>query len=84
MAMNIKNPEAERLAHELAELTGESLTAAVTEAVRERLQRVRDRSGAGMAERLLAIGRDVASRLSDPYRNADHGEILYDERGLPA
>ncbi|HEY7388114.1 MAG TPA: type II toxin-antitoxin system VapB family antitoxin, partial [Bryobacteraceae bacterium] len=40
MAMNIKNSETERLAKELAELTGESLTAAITESVRERLERV--------------------------------------------
>lgn len=84
MAMNIKNPDAQRMAHELADLTGESLTAAVTEALRERLARVRDRRNEGMAQRLLAIGRDVAPRLSEPYRSADHGRLLYNERGLPA
>jgi antitoxin VapB len=83
MAMNIKNREAEQLAHELAEATGESLTAAVTEALRERLERVRAQDRGGMAGRLLAIGRDLAPRLSEPYRSAEHGELLYDERGLP-
>jgi antitoxin VapB len=41
MSLNIKNEETHRLAQELARLTGESMTAAVTEAVRERLDRVR-------------------------------------------
>jgi antitoxin VapB len=84
MSMNIKNPDTERLAHELAELTGENLTAAVTAALRERLDRVRQSQRPGMAERLLAIGRDLAPRLSEPYRSTDHGELLYDEKGLPA
>ena len=84
MAMNIKNSEAERLTHELAELTGESLTEAVAVAVRERLSRLRQRRGSGMADRLLAIGRDLAPRLSEPYRSADHGDLLYDDKGLPA
>lgn len=40
MALNIKSPEAERDVRRLAELTGESLTEAIHNAVRERLQRV--------------------------------------------
>lgn len=40
MAMNIKDPEAERLAAEVAELSGESKTAAVREALRERRDRL--------------------------------------------
>jgi len=84
MGMNIKNAEAERLTHELAELTGETLTTAVTVAVRERLDRLRKDGQPGLAERLLAIGRDVAPRLSEPYRSADHGDLLYDDKGLPA
>src|SRR5579864_2664583 len=83
MAMNIKNDEAQKLAHELSKLTGESLTAAVTEAVRERLERVQSAQGAGLAERLLRIGKDCAAHLKEPFRSADHGDILYDERGLP-
>jgi antitoxin VapB len=81
--LNIKNPEAHRLARELAGLTGESMSAAVTEAVRERLERVRRDRSAGLADRLLAIGRDCAPRLKEPYRSADPAELLYDERGLP-
>jgi antitoxin VapB len=83
MGLNIKNPEAHLMAEELSKLTGESMTTAVTVALRERLDRVRQQQGPGLAERLLAIGKDCAVRLKEPFRSADHGEILYDERGLP-
>ena len=43
MHLNIKNDEAHKLATELAQLTGENLTAAVTLALRERLTRERRR-----------------------------------------
>ena len=83
MAMNIKNDETQRLARKLSEATGESLTAAMTEAVRERLERVQSTQGPGLAKRLLTIGKDCAAHLDGRFRTAEHGEILYDERGLP-
>jgi antitoxin VapB len=83
MGMNIKSEEAYRLTKQLSKLTGESLTTAVTESVRERLNRVRREHGVDLAERLLAIGRDCAAHLKKPFRTVDHGEMLYDERGLP-
>ena len=83
MGLNIKNREAHQLAEELSKLTGESMTTAVTIALRERLARVRQQQGLGLADRLLAIGKDCAVHLKEPFRSADHGEILYDERGLP-
>jgi antitoxin VapB len=84
MSMSIKSPEAERLTRELAGATGESLTEAVTVAVRERLERLRrgNRAG-GLADRLLSIGADLAPRLREPYRSGDHGDLLYDDMGLP-
>ena len=83
MGLNIKSEETQRLAQELARLTGESMTAAVTEAVRERLDRVRRERAVGLADRLLAIGKDCAARLKEPFRSADHGDLLYGEWGLP-
>ncbi|HEV2359774.1 MAG TPA: type II toxin-antitoxin system VapB family antitoxin [bacterium] len=83
MGFNIKNDEAHRLAKKLAGLTGESMTAAVTEALRERLERVRREKDGNLAERLLAIGKKTAAHLREPFRSADHAELLYDERGLP-
>ena len=83
MSMNIKNKETYRLTKQLSELTGESLTTAVTEAVRERLDRVRRERGVDLAERLLLIGRDCAAHLKEPFRTIDHDKMLYDDRGLP-
>lgn len=83
LSLNIKNEETHRLGRKLAELTGESVTMAVTVAIRERLERVSRERGASLAERLLTIGRECAAHLREPYRSADHGELLYDERGLP-
>jgi antitoxin VapB len=83
MGLNIKNDETHRLARELAMLTGESMTEAVTAAVRERPARLRRERAGGLADRLLTIGRDCAARLQEPYRSADHSDLLYDERGLP-
>ena len=83
MSMNIKNKEAHQLTEELAKLTGESLTAAVTKAVRERLDRVRQAQGISLADQLLMIGKDCAAHLKKPFRTIDHGKMLYDERGLP-
>jgi antitoxin VapB len=83
MSLNIKSEEAHRMARELAARTGESLTAAVTAAIRERLDRVRREPSQGLADHLVAIGRDCAAHLSEPSRSADHGDMLYDARGLP-
>jgi antitoxin VapB len=83
MSMNIKNREAYRLTKQLAKLTGESLTTAVTEAVRERFDRIRRERGVDLADRLLVIGRDCAAHLKEPFRTIGHDEMLYDEQGLP-
>ena len=83
MSMNIKNKEASRLTRQLSKLTGESLTTAITEAVRERLDRVRRERGVDLAERLLLIGRDCAVHLKEPFRTIKHEDMLYDDRGLP-
>ncbi|MEF3364932.1 type II toxin-antitoxin system VapB family antitoxin [Methylocystis sp. 9N] len=83
MALNIKNAEAEKLINELARVAGESKTAAVTAAVRERLAQLRAREKTPLAKRLVAIGEDCAARLDKKTRALDHDALLYDERGLP-
>ena len=81
MGLNIKNLEAERLIKELSELTGENQTVAVTEAVRERLARVKRR---GLSDRLMAIAEDCAARLKQGPGKMMEIEDLYDpETGLP-
>jgi antitoxin VapB len=83
MSLNIKDEKTHRMARELARATGESMTAAVSEAIRERLERVRGRSRKSMAERLMELGKDCAARLKEPYKSMDVDELLYDENGLP-
>ncbi len=83
MALNIKDPEADRLARDLAKTTGESLTTAVTVALRERLERVRGAAaGASLADELNAIAVRCGSLPLLDDRPAD--VILgYDNYGLP-
>ena len=82
MRLNIKDPETHKLAQALADETGESMTRAVTIALRERLARIRKcRKTGTLAADLLAIGRACASHLEG--REIDHAELLYDRQGLP-
>jgi antitoxin VapB len=83
MGLNIKNENTCQLVSQLAEITGESMTGAITEAVRERLERVSRQRNAGLADHLLAIGKDCAPRLKKPFRKIDHGDLLYGKDGLP-
>ena len=83
MALNIRNAETERLAAELALLTGRTKTEAVAEAIRDRLERLRrERSGRSLADELDEIGRRCAKLPVRDGRPAD--EIIgYDEYGVP-
>lgn len=84
MSLNIKNEETCRLAGELAHLTGETMTGAITVALRERLDReMSERSAEARVQRLLAIGRRCADMMGDGPSAVEHGDFLYDERGLP-
>jgi antitoxin VapB len=83
MSLNLKNEETNRLAHELAGLTGETLTTAVTVAVRERLERLQQSKRGALSDRLLKIGKDCAAHLKEPFLSVDHADLLYDDRGLP-
>ena len=85
MQLNIKNDEAHRMAAELAKLTGESMSEAVTRAIRQRLELERRR-------KVEARGDDFEARIAaivdqmDKYPVLDDrpgDEILYDEDGLP-
>ncbi len=82
MALSIKTEEADRLARELAAETHESLTEAVTTALRERLDRVRERSKVDIGNRLDRLTVEyLGLPVHDP-RTAD--EIInYDRDGLP-
>jgi antitoxin VapB len=83
VAINIKDPETDRLARELAAATGESITEAARRAIEERLARVTARASAERKHadlgELIARGR---GRATLDERSAE--EILgYDADGLP-
>ena len=84
MSLNIKNEETCELARELATLTGESMTGAITVAIRERLERERhERSVESRVEELRSIARRCAKLLRDGLSSVEHGDYLYGEDGLP-
>jgi antitoxin VapB len=80
-SLNVKDPEAHRLAEAIARETGETMTRAVTESLRERYERLRRRRSKASVEELCAIARRAAAHVKRPY--LDHAELLYDEHGLP-
>jgi antitoxin VapB len=79
--LNVKDPEAHRLAQAIAQATGETMTHAVIESLRQRLARLEGRNRKASVEELLAIADRCAAHIQQPY--IDHAEFLYDERGLP-
>ncbi len=84
MSLNIKNEETCRLAGELAHLTGETMTGAITVALRERLEREkRERSAEALARELHAIAERCAKLMRPGPSAVEIGDMLYDERGLP-
>lgn len=84
MSLNIKNAETHQLARELAALTGESMTGAITVALRERLERERrERTVEARIRKMRAIRKRCRSLLRDGPSAVEHGDFLYDENGLP-
>jgi antitoxin VapB len=83
MPLNIRSQETEELANALAKLTGETKTEAVTQALRERIQRVRRaRAKRRLADELDEIALHCSTLPLRDCRSAD--EIMgYDENGLP-
>ena len=81
MSLNVKDPEAHQLAQAIARITGETLTRAITEALRERYERVQKRNSEALAADIRAIADRAAAHIRHPY--LDHAEVLYDEHGLP-
>lgn len=84
MGLTIKNEETCRLAGELARLTGETKTGAITQALRERLEReARQRSTDERLRRMRAIAERCAALVGPGLSSTEHGDLLYDEHGLP-
>ena len=84
MTLDIDDEETCRLAGELARLTGETMTTAITVALRERLQReMRQRDAAARLQKMHAIANRSADLLRKGSPPTDHADLLYDEHGLP-
>jgi antitoxin VapB len=85
MAINIKDPETDRLAREVANKAGETLTDAIRNALQERLQRLASRSAVPTKREKLReiLGRvDALPRFSDS--RTDDQILGYDESGIPS
>lgn len=82
MVLNIKSPEADRLARELSTATGESLTTAVERALQERLERAHS-SRPELIERRVRALRDEVAHLPVLDDRSSDAIIGYDEHGLP-
>jgi antitoxin VapB len=83
MPLNIRNPEADELASELAQLTGQTKTDAVIDALRQRLAETRARRRPdSMADRIARIS-DRCRRLPILDERTPDEILGYDETGLP-
>lgn len=81
VALSIKTDEADALARELSAATHETLTEAVTTALRERLARVKEHQ-ADVPARLERLAAEYAALPVSDRRSAE--EIVgYDDSGLP-
>lgn len=87
--LNIKNEEARRLAERVAAATGQTITEAITDSLRRRLQQVeKDQvtSADALRERdhqFYALIAGTRERWKGTMLSIDHADILYDEDGLP-
>jgi antitoxin VapB len=83
VSLNIKNEETHRLVRRLAELTGQTQTSAVEDAVRRRLEELERAQGlGGRREAMMRIARESAALL-DPELSNDPNAFLYDKLGMP-
>lgn len=80
MAISIENEDTCRAVARLADLTGQSATDAIRQAVEEKLASLQNREQ--QVELILAIGRDCASRLPAILLTVRHGDLLFGDDGL--
>lgn len=86
MGLNIKNERVHDLVRQLAELTGQSQTSAIEDAVRRRLEEMRGDAEKERAERARRLDEIIEEFQHLPVVGPSYEEIMadmYDERGLP-
>ena len=72
------------MATELAKLRKVTVTKAVSDAIRNELERhSRRRARENLAANLVKIGQNCAAHIEQPLHSADHAELLYGSDGLP-
>ncbi len=84
MSLNIKNKEVFTLASDLAQLTGQSMTAVVLDALRkQRKSLLHQDSTEARVQKLMAIAERCAKHIRQPVSAVEHGDMLYNESGMP-
>jgi antitoxin VapB len=78
--INIKNQKARSLVDEIVQRTGETVTEAVTAALQNRLNELTREE---KLARVRALTMGLAKHWVEPWKSMDHGDLLYDEMGLP-
>ena len=82
MALSIKNSQAEKLAREVAAISGESLTQAITHALEERLERLSGRrSATDIRQEIMAVSQRCSS-LSDIDKRSPDEILGYNQSGI--
>lgn len=82
MTLSIKDPKTDALARKLAELKGQTITDAVRAALEAEIARA-ERGAAARQDRIRALVERVAAGMEGSGHSGDHGDLLYDEIGLP-
>ena len=83
MPISIRNPLAEKLAREVAEKSGESITQAIIHSLEERLEHLQGRRQANSTEEEILRISERCRRLPDLDQRSPEAILGYDERGLP-
>ncbi|WP_439632891.1 type II toxin-antitoxin system VapB family antitoxin [Glycocaulis sp.] len=82
MTLSIKDPQTDALARKLAELKGQTITDAVRAALEAEIARA-ERGETARQDRIRALVERVAAGMEGSGHSLDHGDLLYDEIGLP-
>ena len=84
MSLTIKNKDVYNLASELATLTGTSMTKVVLDALRShREQILRKQQNTMHVQELTSIAQRCAAHIQHPPLAVEHGDMLYDDNGMP-